>query len=88
ENMVDKIIADRLADGQLDESDLTFKDISRIRDSFIRTLTSMMHARIEYPELTGAEGKKSSDGSANKESSEEASESGKAEKDRSQVATS
>ncbi|MDH7481360.1 MAG: HD domain-containing protein [Armatimonadota bacterium] len=88
ENLVDKIIDDRLADGQLDESDLTFKDISRIRDSFVRTLTSMMHARIEYPELTGTEGKKSANGSANKESSEEASESGKVEKGRSQVTAS
>lgn len=49
ESMIDGIIADKLHDGQLDESDLTFKDISRIRESFSRTLTSMLHARIEYP---------------------------------------
>jgi hypothetical protein len=68
ENMVDGIIAEKLNDGQLDECDLTFKDISRIRASFVRTLTSMMHARIEYPEMPGAEGKKGSgNGSSGKE---------------------
>ena len=58
EDMVDGLISEKLTDGQLDESELTFKDISRIRDSFVRTLTSMLHARIEYPDLPGAEAKK------------------------------
>jgi cyclic-di-AMP phosphodiesterase PgpH len=58
EDMVERIIADKLSDGQLDESDLTFRDISSIRDSFVRTLTSMMHARIEYPDLPALEGKR------------------------------
>ena len=66
EDMVKEIVAEKLADGQLDESELTFKDISRISESFVRTLTSMLHARIEYPEPT--EGKKAvGNGSANKE---------------------
>jgi putative nucleotidyltransferase with HDIG domain len=68
ENMVDSIIAEKLADGQLDECDLTFKDISRIRASFDRTLTSMLHARIEYPELCISDGKVAiGNGSAGKE---------------------
>lgn len=68
ENMVDSIIAEKLADGQLDECDLTFKDINRIRASFDRTLTSMLHARIEYPEICISEGKIAiGNGSAGKE---------------------
>lgn len=58
ENMVLGIISEKLTDGQLDESELTFKDISKIRESFIRSLASMMHARIEYPDLSLLEGKK------------------------------
>jgi hypothetical protein len=87
EDMVDKIIGDRLSDGQLDESDLTFKDISRIRESFVRTLTSMLHARIEYPEPAGAEPKKAAaNGSADKEPSEGTGEPDKAEKGRNEIA--
>ncbi|HUV04575.1 MAG TPA: HDIG domain-containing protein [Armatimonadota bacterium] len=68
ESTVEGIISEKLLDGQLDESELTFKDISRIRDSFVRSLTSMLHARIEYPEPPAAEGKKvGGDGSAGKE---------------------
>ncbi len=67
ESMVEEIINDKLTDGQLDESDLTFKDISRIRESFIRTLTSMLHARIEYPDAPVEARKPVANGSAAKE---------------------
>jgi putative nucleotidyltransferase with HDIG domain len=50
ENMVSKIVHARLEDGQLDESDLTFRDIEKIIASFTRTLCGMLHARLEYPE--------------------------------------
>ena len=33
--MVDKIVDARLADGQLDDSNLTLRDIGRIRESFV-----------------------------------------------------
>lgn len=67
ESMVEEIINDKLNDGQLDESDLTFKDISRIRESFVRTLTSMLHARIEYPDGPVEARKSGANGSAPKE---------------------
>lgn len=67
ESMVDEIISEKLLDGQLDESDLTFKDISRIKESFIRTLTSMLHARIEYPEPSVEVKKAVGNGSVGKE---------------------
>jgi len=52
--LVRKIIKDRLADGQLDESALTFKDLDRIAESFIRILQGIFHTRIEYPEAEEA----------------------------------
>jgi membrane-associated HD superfamily phosphohydrolase len=48
--MVDKIVEGRLADGQLDESNLTLRDITRIRESFVEQLLGMYHQRISYPE--------------------------------------
>lgn len=48
-DLVERIVRDRLADGQLDDSELTFKDLERIIASFTRTLSSMLHARVEYP---------------------------------------
>ena len=32
------------------ESPLTFADLSKIEESFVNTLTSVYHARIEYPD--------------------------------------
>ncbi len=50
EGMVHKIIKEKLNDGQLDESDLTLKDIDRIADAFVYILSGIYHHRIEYPE--------------------------------------
>lgn len=50
ENLVKKIIEHKLDDeNQLDESDLTLKDIEKIEQVFVRTLCSMYHGRIDYP---------------------------------------
>jgi hypothetical protein len=38
-----------ILDHQLDECDLAFSDLSRIRASFLRTLTAVHHHRIRYP---------------------------------------
>ncbi len=51
EGLVRKIIKERLAGGQLDESDLTFRDLDKIANSFVRTLCGIYHKRIEYPQL-------------------------------------
>lgn len=48
--MVYKIFKDKLEDGQLDECDITFSDVSRIRKNFLKTFGSIYHERIEYPE--------------------------------------
>lgn len=50
EAMVYKIFKDKLEDGQLDECDITFSDVSKIRKNFLKTFSSIYHERIEYPE--------------------------------------
>ena len=47
--LVDDIVMTRLRDGQLDNCSLTMTDLLVIRESFAKTLRSMMHTRINYP---------------------------------------
>ncbi|WP_370874970.1 HD family phosphohydrolase [Cytobacillus purgationiresistens] len=51
EDLIRKIIADRLQDGQLNECDLTLKEIEVVAHSFCETLNGIFHSRIEYPEM-------------------------------------
>lgn len=51
EGLVRKIIKDKLNDGQLDECDLTLKDLDIIATAFVRVLTGIFHSRIEYPDM-------------------------------------
>ncbi|GMB00827.1 HDIG domain-containing metalloprotein [Pelosinus sp. IPA-1] len=70
EATVRKIIRERLHDGQLDECNVTLKDLNVIGDVFIRVLSSMFHTRIEYPEtLKELERRKTKNGSSNKQCS-------------------
>jgi len=48
--MIDEVIHKRFFEGQLDESNLTLKDLNLIKQSFIETLLGIYHQRIEYPE--------------------------------------
>ena len=49
--LVDKIINHIFLDSQIDECELTLKDISEVKKRFTYILTSIFHRRIEYPEL-------------------------------------
>src|SRR5437867_5779696 len=49
EQLVNELIEERIADGQLDECDLTLGDLRIIAERFRRTLTTMLHSRIAYP---------------------------------------
>lgn len=49
EEMVNNIIKDKLYSGQLDNCDLTLKDLDKIRKCFLKTLSGIYHERIEYP---------------------------------------
>lgn len=50
EQLVKKLIQERLKDGQLDESQLTLADLDKIGKSFTHTLTGVYHPRVDYPE--------------------------------------
>ncbi|ACV63821.1 7TM receptor with intracellular metal dependent phosphohydrolase [Desulfofarcimen acetoxidans DSM 771] len=52
EGLVRKIIKDKLMDGQLDECDLTLKDLDIIANAFSRVLSGIFHTRIEYPDMS------------------------------------
>lgn len=49
QGMVNNIIKDRLDTGQLDNCDLTLKDINKIKNAFFKVLVGIYHHRIEYP---------------------------------------
>ena len=46
--IIQKIIKERLNDGQLDDSPLTLKDLKTIAETFSRMLRGMHHKRIKY----------------------------------------
>ena len=50
ERIVRKITNDRLVSGELDECDLTLRDLDSIRLAFIDVLQGIFHARPQYPE--------------------------------------
>lgn len=50
EILISRLVEEKYADGQLSECDLTFRDLSRIKESFLRTLGALRHERISYPD--------------------------------------
>ena len=50
EALVRQIARKRLEDGQFDDCDLTLREVQTIEASVIKSLTSIYHARIAYPE--------------------------------------
>lgn len=49
EQLVDRIIRQRLEEGQFDDCNLTLRDLTRIKQSFVTLLTGIYHPRIPYP---------------------------------------
>ncbi len=45
-----KVIGERLSSGQLDEADITMRDLDQIRQAFLGILRGVFHPRIDYPE--------------------------------------
>ena len=48
--LIRKLIKDRLHGGQLDQSDLTLKDLDKIAESFAQVLRGIYHHRVSYPD--------------------------------------
>jgi len=49
QNLIDNIIKARINDGQLDDSPITFNDISNMKEAFLNILIGQHHRRIRYP---------------------------------------
>jgi hypothetical protein len=50
--IVTKIIDAILQDDQLDECDLTLRELTQIRESMIKSLVAIYHSRVDYPGYT------------------------------------
>jgi putative nucleotidyltransferase with HDIG domain len=50
EKFINKLIDGRVADGVLNQCDLTFKDLQTLREVFIQVLQGVHHPRVTYPE--------------------------------------
>ena len=59
EALVRQLARKRLEDGQFDECDLTLRELQTIESSIIKSLTSIYHARLAYPD-SKAEGRRAS----------------------------
>ena len=49
EALIWEIIRKKIRDGELDNADFTFKELALAKKSFAKTLSSMLHTRINYP---------------------------------------
>ena len=52
---VHHIVTDRLEDGQLDDCEMTLREVHQIENSIVKSLCSMYHGRIAYPKDDKAE---------------------------------
>lgn len=51
--LVDSVVGEKLEDGQLDQSDLTFGDLTRVKHAIVQALIGYYHTRIPYPGFPG-----------------------------------
>ncbi len=63
QGLTQKIVNRIFTDGQLDECELTLKDLHSITSSFNHVLAGIFHKRIEYPEQTDGGKEEGSEGS-------------------------
>lgn len=50
ENLVNRMVDDRVAEGQLSHCPLTFRHLQVIKETFLNILVGVYHSRVEYPE--------------------------------------
>ena len=53
--MIKDMVDARVANGQLDDTNLTFRDLAVIVESFATTLRGVYHPRVQYPQLESGE---------------------------------
>jgi putative nucleotidyltransferase with HDIG domain len=49
QGMIDRLVDSILADNQLDECDITLREIGLVKESFFKILTGLYHRRLDYP---------------------------------------
>lgn len=49
EEMIREVVKKKFMEGELDDTNLTLKDLGKITQSFIRILNALFHTRINYP---------------------------------------
>ena len=54
-SLIDLIFRERIDDGQLDQTDLTFRDLRQIKDTFLKMLLGIYHVRVKYPDQEAEE---------------------------------
>lgn len=52
--LVESVITEKVEDGQLEESDVTFGELTRVREAFVDSLIGYYHTRIPYPNFPAA----------------------------------
>ena len=55
DGLITSVVNKRMQQGQLDHCDLTFRDLTAVKKSFLSILTGIHHSRIKYPSETEAE---------------------------------
>lgn len=50
-NLVDKIVDTQMAEGLFKDSDISFKDVETVKNTFKKRLATIYHTRIAYPDL-------------------------------------
>ncbi len=58
EEIIDRVIEERVQDGQLDQSELTMHDLEALRQSFIQSTSGVGHERVQYPVMADIEDRK------------------------------
>ncbi len=54
EQTVDRLLDERMEDGQFDEADITLRELQIVRDTIVESLVGIYHPRIAYPSGRGS----------------------------------
>jgi hypothetical protein len=61
EDAIDGMIKQRFSEGQLDDCNLMLKDLSQIKEAFLKILVGIHHQRVKYPKQLQAQSEKDDD---------------------------
>ena len=49
QDLIDTVVDGKIADGQLEKTPLTLREVADVKAEFVKILSGVMHSRIEYP---------------------------------------